>query len=62
MNKWENRRFKDLNAGDRPRPQLPRALRKEDPLPPSTQFDDVLKGSEVRKQSKKSGSGTKTTD
>jgi len=62
MNKWENRRYKDLNAGDRPRPQLPRALRKEDPLPPSTQFDDVLKGSEVRKQSKKSGSGTKTTD
>lgn len=62
MNKWEKRRFTDLNAGDRPRPQLPRALLKEDPLPPSTQFDDVLKGSEIRKQSKKSGSGTKTTN
>ena len=56
MNKWENRRFQDLNAEDRPRPNLPRALRKSDPLPPSTNFNDVIKSSTVRKQdaSKKS--------
>ena len=52
MNKWEQRRYKDLNANDRPRPELPRALKKSDPLPPSTQFDDVIKSSTVRKGEK----------
>ena len=49
MNKWESRRYKDLNAADRPRPELPRVLRKSDPLPPSTKFDDLIKSSSVRK-------------
>ncbi|MEI6321753.1 MAG: TolC family protein [bacterium] len=50
MNKWEKIRFKNLNAEDRARPQLPRALRKSDPLPPSTKFDNLIKSSTVRKQ------------
>jgi len=50
MNKWESRRYKDLNAADRPRPELPRVLRKSDPLPPSTKFDDLIKSSSVRKE------------
>jgi outer membrane protein TolC len=58
MNKWEQRRFKDLNANDRPRPDLPRSLKKSDPLPPSTQFNDVIKSSTVRKGGK-SASGNK---
>ena len=52
MNKWEKMRFKNLNSGEKVRPQLPRALRKSDPLPPSTQFDDVLKSSRIREQEK----------
>ena len=60
MNKWEQRRFKDLNANDRPRPQLPRALKANDPLPPSTQFDDVIKSSAIRK-GEQSGTGKKNT-
>ena len=52
MNKWEKQRFKTLNAADRPRPTLPRALRKEDPLPPATQFNDLIKSSAVRAQEK----------
>jgi hypothetical protein len=62
MNKWEKRRFKDLNATDRPRPQLPRSLRKVDPLPPSTQFADAIKSSSVRQQSKKPGATSQSTD
>ena len=50
MNKWEKMRFKNLNAEDRPRPALPHALRKSDPLPPSTSFSDTIKSSTVRKQ------------
>lgn len=61
MNKWEKQRFKNLNAADRPRSALPRALRKEDPLPPSTKFDDVIKSSSVRNQ-EKSSAGSKATD
>jgi len=50
MNKYEKVRFADLNKEDRARPQLPRALRKSDPLPPSTSFPDVISSSSVRKQ------------
>ena len=50
MNKWEKLRFKNLNAENRSRPQLPRSLRKSDPLPPSTSFKDTIKSSTVRKQ------------
>ena len=50
MNKWEKNRFKNYNAEDRARPKLPKSLRKSDPLPPSTQFNDVIKSSTVRKQ------------
>ena len=50
MNKWEKSRFKTLNAEDRTRPQLPHALRKSDPLPPSTSFNDTIKSSTVRRQ------------
>ncbi len=50
MNKWEKYRFKNLNAENRPRVPLPHALRKSDPLPPSTQFNDVIKSSTARKQ------------
>ena len=50
MNKWEKSRFKNLNAEDRTRPQLPHALRKSDPLPPSTSFNDTIKSSTVRRQ------------
>jgi hypothetical protein len=61
MNHWEKRRFKDLNAEDRQRPQLPRALRKSDPLPPSTKFTDQIKSSAVRKQ-EASGSSSAQAD
>ena len=61
MNKWEKKRFKDLNATDRPRPQLPRELRKSDPLPPSTAFPDAIKSSSTRKQQSSSKAG-KATD
>jgi len=50
MNKWEKNRFRNLNAVSRPRPNLPRSLRKSDPLPPSTNFNDVIQSSSVRKQ------------
>jgi outer membrane protein TolC len=50
MNKWEKKRFKDYNNEERARPKLPRSLRKSDPLPPSTQFSDLIKSSTVRKQ------------
>ncbi len=56
MNKWEKNRFKNYNAEDRARPKLPRSLRKSDPLPPSTQFNDVIKSSTVRKQEKSKSS------
>ena len=61
MNKWEKQRFKNLNAADRPSPALPRALRKEDPLPPSTKFNDVIRSSTVRKQEQTS-KDSKPTD
>ena len=57
MNKWEKKRFKDLNANDRPRPQLPRELRKSDPLPPSTTFPDEIKSSSTRNQHSSAKSG-----
>lgn len=50
MNKWEQRRYKDINDNHKRRPELPRALRKDDPLPPSENFDDLIKSSTVRKQ------------
>lgn len=50
MNKWEKRRFKNYNNEERPRPPLPRSLRKSDPLPPSTSFNNLIKSSTVRKQ------------
>jgi outer membrane protein TolC len=59
MNKWEKARFKKLNAEDRPRPDLPRALRHSDPLPPKTTFTDVIKSSTVRQQEKSTNSSSK---
>jgi outer membrane protein TolC len=56
MNKWEKLRFTDLNKETRQRPQLPRALRKSDPLPPSTTFNDEIKSSSVRKAEESSRS------
>ncbi len=50
MNKWEKERFKKLNAAANTRPELPRALRKSDPLPPVTKFHDQIKSSTYRKQ------------
>jgi outer membrane protein TolC len=50
MNKWEKMRFKNINNEEASRPQLPRSLRKSDPLPPSTGFNDLIKSSTVRKQ------------
>jgi len=50
MNKWEKERFKKLNAAANTRPELPRALRKSDPLPPVTKFYDQIKSSNYRKQ------------
>ena len=59
MNKWEKSRFKNLNAEDRTRPQLPHALRVSDPLPPSTSFNDTIKSSTVRKQEASAKSSSK---
>lgn len=50
LNKWEKARYQSLNAENRPRPQLPRSMRKNDPLPPNVNFDDLIKSSTVRKQ------------
>lgn len=50
LNKWEKARYQSLNAENRPRPQLPRSMRKDDPLPPGVKFDDLIKSSTVRKQ------------
>jgi outer membrane protein TolC len=52
MNKWESKRYKDINDERKKRPELPRALRKSDPLPPSDNFDDLIKSSTVRQQEK----------
>jgi outer membrane protein TolC len=50
MNKWEKKRYQDINDEHKKRPELPRALRKDDPLPPSDNFNDLIKSSTVRKQ------------
>ena len=50
LNKWEKARYQSLNAENRRRPQLPRSMRKNDPLPPNVNFDDLIKSSTVRKQ------------
>jgi outer membrane protein TolC len=50
LNKWDKARYQSLNAENRPRPQLPRSMRKDDPLPPGVKFDDLIKSSTVRKQ------------
>jgi outer membrane protein len=50
LNKWEKARYQSLNAENRARPQLPRSMRKDDPLPPGVRFDDLIKSSTVRKQ------------
>jgi len=50
LNKWEKARYQSLNVENRPRPQLPRSMRKNDPLPPNVNFDDLIKSSTVRKQ------------
>lgn len=50
LNKWEKARYQSLNAENRARPQLPRSMRKDDPLPPGVKFDDLIKSSTVRKQ------------
>jgi len=50
LNKWEKERYRKYNAQDRPRPQLPKSMRKEDPLPPSVQFDNLIKSSSFRKE------------
>ena len=50
LNKWEKVRYQSLNAENRARPQLPRSMRKDDPLPPGVKFDDLIKSSTVRKQ------------
>jgi outer membrane protein TolC len=70
LNKWEKARYQSLNAENRTRPQLPRSMRKNDPLPPGVQFDDLIKSSTVRKQEQpldakdkgKTAKGTKKTD
>ena len=59
MNKWEKKRYQDINDEHKKRPELPRALRKDDPLPPSNNFNDLIKSSTVRKQEK---SPSKATD
>ena len=59
MNKWEKTRYQDINDEHKKRPELPRALRKDDPLPPSNNFNDLIKSSTVRKQEK---SPSKATD
>lgn len=50
MNKWEAKRYQEINDEHKKRPELPRALRKDDPLPPSDSFNDLIKSSTVRKQ------------
>lgn len=50
LNKWEKQRYKNYNDQDRPRPKLPKSMRKEDPLPPSVQFDNLIKSSSYRKE------------
>jgi outer membrane protein len=60
LNKWEKERYKKYNDQDRPRPKLPKAMRKEDPLPPSVQFDNLIKSSSYRKQQK--GAKNQTPD
>ena len=62
MNRSEKTRFKNLNNNDRPRPQLPRELRKSDPLPPTVGFHDLVKSSEVRKKEKGQGKPAPNTD
>jgi outer membrane protein TolC len=52
MNNWEKKRYQDINDEHKKRPELPRALRKDDPLPPSDNFNDLIKSSMVRKQEK----------
>ena len=60
LNKWEKVRYQSLNAENRARPQLPRSMRKEDPLPPGVKFDDLIKSSTVRKQEQPLDPKTKT--
>jgi len=70
LNKWEKSRYQSLNAENRIRPELPRSMRKNDPLPPGVKFDDLIKSSTVRKQEQpldaknkaKTPKGTKKTD
>jgi outer membrane protein TolC len=50
MNKWEKKRYQDINDEHKKRPELPHALRKDDPLPPSDNFNDLIKSSMIRKQ------------
>lgn len=50
LNKWDKARYRSLNAENRARPQLPRSMRTNDPLPPGVVFDDLIKSSTVRKQ------------
>ncbi len=52
MNQWEQRRYQNINDNKKKRPDLPRELRKDDPLPPDENFNDLIKSSEVRKQEK----------
>jgi outer membrane protein TolC len=62
LNKWDKKRYKKYNAQDRPRPELPKSMRKEDPLPPSVQFNNLIKSSEVRKKEKGQGKPAQNTD
>ena len=62
MNKWEKKRFTDINDEHKKRPELPRSLRKDDPLPPSDNFNDLIKSSTVRKQEQGASSTSKSTD
>lgn len=50
LNKWEKDRYRKYNAQDRPRPELPKSMRKEDPLPPSVKFGNLIKSSSYRKE------------
>jgi len=59
LNKWEKERYRKYNAQDRPRPQLPKSMRKEDPLPPSVQFDNLISSSAYRKQQQKASKNQK---
>lgn len=60
LNKWEKERYKKYNAQDRPRPQLPKSMRKEDPLPPSVKFDNLIKSSSLRDNQQKASKGQKS--